>query len=60
MCYPVPFNDPDETEEQVPYSGQQVGQRQIVSDAWKVDFVDLVVAVEKIGLFQEALQVKHS
>lgn len=56
----VPFNNPDETEEEVPYGGQQVCQRQIISDAWKVDFVNLVVAIEKIGLFQKALQVQHS
>lgn len=55
----VPFDNPDETEEQVGYSDQQVGQRQIIRGVWKVYFVRLVVAVEKIGLFQKALQIKH-
>ena len=58
FSFSVPFNDPDETEEQVCYSGQQVCQRQIISAVWKVDFVHLVIAVEKIGLFQKALQMK--
>lgn len=60
FVFSVPFNDPDETEEQVCYSGHQVCQWQIISDVWKVDFVHLVVAVEKIGLFQKALQIMHN
>lgn len=59
FAFSVPFNDPDETEEQVGYSDQQVGQRQIVSGLWKVYSVHLVVAIEKIGLFQKALQIEH-
>lgn len=55
----VPFYNPDETEEQVGYSDQQVGQRQIVRDVWEVYFVCLVVAIEKIGLLQKALQIEH-
>lgn len=56
----IPFNDPDETEEEVPHGGQQVRQRQIISDVGEVDFVHAVVAVEKIGLLQKALQTTHS
>lgn len=56
LALSVPFYNPDETEEQVGYSGQQVGQRQIVGHLWKVYFVHLVVAVEEVGLFQKALK----
>lgn len=56
--FSLPFNYPYETEEQVSYSDQQVGQRQIVSAVRKVYFVHLVVAVKKIGLFQKALRRK--
>ena len=52
----VPFYNPDETEEQVAYSGQQVGQRQIVGHLWKVYFVHLVVTIEEVCLFQKALK----
>lgn len=51
----VPLHNPDEAEEQVGDGDQQVRQRQIVGDVWKVDFVHLVVAVKKVGLLQEAL-----
>lgn len=56
LPFPLPFHDPDETEEQVGYSDQEVRQRQIVGGVRKVDFVGSVVAVEEIGLLQEALQ----
>lgn len=59
VVFSVPFNNPDETEEKVGYGDQQVGQWQIVSGLGKVYFVHLVIAVEKIGPFQKALQVKH-
>lgn len=59
LSFRVPFDDPDETEEQVGYSDQQVGQRQIVSEVREVYFVHPVVAVEEIGLLQKALQIVH-
>lgn len=59
VAFSLPFNDPEETEKQISYSGQQVCQRQIVSNVWKVDFAHFVEAVEKIGQFQKALQMKH-
>lgn len=52
----LPFHDPNETEEQIGYSDQEVRQRQIVGGVRKDDFVGSVVAVEEIGLLQEALQ----
>lgn len=55
----VPFYNPDKAEEQVSYRDQQVGQWQIVGDIWKVYFVHLVEAIEKISLLQKALQVEH-
>lgn len=51
----IPFNNPDQTEKQVGYSNQQVGQRQIVCAVWKMNFVRPVVAVKEIGLLQKAL-----
>lgn len=56
LPFKLPFHDPNETEEQIGYSNQEIRQRQIVSGVRKGDFVDAVVAVEKIGLLQEALQ----
>lgn len=56
----IPFNNPDKTEEEVPYSDQQVCQCQIISYVGEMDFFHIVEAVEKIGLFQKALQMKHS
>lgn len=56
LPFQLPFHDPNETEEQIGYSNQEIRQRQIVSGVRKTDFVSSVVAVEKIGLLQEALQ----
>lgn len=55
----LPFHNPDQTEEQIRNSDEQIRQWQIVSAVWKVYFVHLVVAVEKIGLLQKALQIEH-
>lgn len=52
----LPFHDPNETEEQIGYSHQEVRQRQIISGVRKADLFGSVVAVEQIGLLQEALQ----
>lgn len=52
----LPFHDPNETEEQIGYSDQEVRQRQIVGGVRKDDFIGSVVAVEEVGLLQEALQ----
>lgn len=52
----LPFHDPNETEEQIGYGDQEVRQRQIVGGVRKDDFVGSVVAVEEIGLLQEALR----
>lgn len=52
----VPLHDPDEAEEEVSDGDQQVGQRQVVGEVGEVDFVHLVVAVEEVGLLQEALR----
>lgn len=52
----LPFHNPNETEEQIGYSNQEIGQRQIVRDVRKADFVGSVVAIEKVGLLQEALR----
>lgn len=60
MFSEVPLHNPDEAEEQVGDGDQQVRQRQIVGGVWKVDFVRLVVAVKKVGLLQEALQVENT
>lgn len=60
LFYEVPLHNPDEAEEQVGDGDQQVRQRQIVGGVWKVDFVHLVVAVKKVGLLQEALQVENT
>lgn len=52
----LPFHNPNETEEQIGDGNQEVRQCQVVSGVRKADFVGSVVAVEKIGLLQEALQ----
>lgn len=56
LPFQLPFHDPNETEEQIGYSNQEIRQRQIVSGVRKADMVSFVVAVEKIGLLQKALQ----
>lgn len=60
LFFEVPLHNPDEAEEQVGDGDQQVRQRQVVGGVWKVDFVHLIVAVKKVGLLQEALQVKNN
>lgn len=56
LPFQLPFHDPNETEEQIGYSNQEIRQRQVVGGVRKADFVGSVVAVEKISLLQEALQ----
>lgn len=58
MVLPIllPFHNPNETEEQIDYSDQEIRQRQIVGGDRKADFVRSVVAIEEIGLLQKALQ----
>ena len=54
---PLPLNDPHEAETEVCYCHQEVGQGQVVGEPREANGVHLVVAVEQIGLLQEALQV---
>ncbi len=49
-----PLDDPDEAQQQVRDSGQQIRQRQVVGDAG-MNVLQLIVAVEEVGVLQEAL-----
>jgi hypothetical protein len=51
----LPFDYPYETEEEVGYGDQQVGQRQVVGELREVNGLYLVVTIEEVGLLQKAL-----